>query len=82
MAKRHRDAGKARVARVNPAKRQHQQAEVVRLRSEGRSFREIAVALGKPYAAIPSGGWATLEIIGGGSKLPEGGHLFVFSLDK
>lgn len=48
MAERHRRAGKARVARVNPAKRQHQQAEVVRLRSEGRSFREIAAALAIP----------------------------------
>jgi alcohol dehydrogenase (cytochrome c) len=37
---------------------------------------------GKPYVAIPSGGWATLEAYGGGSNLPEGGHLFVFSLDK
>lgn len=38
---------------------------------------------GKPYVAIPSGGWSTLDGFGGaGSMLPEGGHLFVFSLDK
>ncbi len=38
---------------------------------------------GKPYVAIPSGGWSSLDgFAGGGSLLPEGGQLFVFSLTK
>ena len=38
---------------------------------------------GKPYVAIPSGSWATADMISAGSAmLPEGGHLFVFSLDR
>jgi alcohol dehydrogenase (cytochrome c) len=38
---------------------------------------------GKPYVAVPSGGWVSLDTLaGGGSMQPEGGHLFVFSLDK
>ena len=37
---------------------------------------------GKPYVAIPSGGWAGLDsFAGAASSLPEGGQLFVFSLD-
>ena len=37
---------------------------------------------GKPYVAIPSGGWAGLDsFAGAASNLPEGGQLFVFSLD-
>lgn len=38
---------------------------------------------GKPYVAIPSGGWSTLDgFAGAASMLPEGGQLFVFSLAK
>lgn len=38
---------------------------------------------GKTYVAIPSGGWISLDTMAGaGSMLPEGGHLFVFALDK
>jgi alcohol dehydrogenase (cytochrome c) len=38
---------------------------------------------GKPYVAVPSGSWATVDTFaGGGTMLPEGGQLFVFSLDK
>lgn len=38
---------------------------------------------GKPYVAIPSGGWASIDgFAGAGSILPEGGQIFVFSLDK
>ncbi len=37
---------------------------------------------GKPYVAIPSGGWAGLDgFAGAASMLPEGGQLFVFSLN-
>ena len=37
---------------------------------------------GKPYVAIPSGGWPGLDgFAGAASNLPEGGHLFVFALD-
>ena len=38
---------------------------------------------GKPYVAIPSGGWTTIDgMAGSGTVLPEGGELFVFSLSK
>ena len=38
---------------------------------------------GKPYVAIPTGGWSGLDgFAGAGSILPEGGNLIVFSLDK
>ncbi len=38
---------------------------------------------GKPYVAVPSGGWISIDTLAGaGSMQPEGGHLFVFSLDK
>ncbi len=38
---------------------------------------------GKPYVAIPSGGWSGLDgFAGAASMLPEGGQLFVFSLAK
>jgi hypothetical protein len=37
---------------------------------------------GKPYVAIPSGGWAGIDsFAGAASNLPEGGQLFVFSLN-
>lgn len=38
---------------------------------------------GKPYVAVPSGGWISIDTLAGaGSMQPEGGHLFVFALDK
>jgi alcohol dehydrogenase (cytochrome c) len=51
--------------------------------SAGRG-QPIAYELdGKPYVAIPSGSWAAGDVITAGSTmLPEGGHLFVFSLDR
>jgi alcohol dehydrogenase (cytochrome c) len=53
-----------------------------RMGGAGRGQPIVYQIDGKAYVAIPSGGWVTLDAIGGGSKIPEGGHLFVFSLDK
>jgi alcohol dehydrogenase (cytochrome c) len=56
------------------------------------SFRMGGVGRGQPivyeidgvtYVAVPSGGWNSLETFAGArNMLPEGGHLFVFALDR
>jgi alcohol dehydrogenase (cytochrome c) len=53
-----------------------------RMGGAGRGQPIVYELDGKAYVAIPSGGFATLEALGGNSNLPEGGHLFVFSLDN
>jgi alcohol dehydrogenase (cytochrome c) len=54
-----------------------------RMGGAGRGQPIVYELDGKPYVAIPSGGWATMgAMLSGSSILPEGGQLFVFSLDK
>lgn len=54
-----------------------------RMGGAGRGQPIVYEVDGKPYVAIPSGGWAAIDTLAGaGSMLPEGGHLFVFSLDR
>ena len=52
-----------------------------RMGGGGRGQPIVYEVAGKPYVAIPSGGWAGLDgFAGAGSNLPEGGQLFVFAL--
>jgi alcohol dehydrogenase (cytochrome c) len=54
-----------------------------RMGGSGRGQPIVYEVDGKAYVAVPSGGWTSLDTLAGaGSMLPEGGHLFVFSLDK
>jgi len=53
-----------------------------RMGGGGRGQPIVYEVDGKPYVAIPSGGWAGLDsFAGAASNLPEGGQLFVFSLN-
>ena len=53
-----------------------------RMGGSGRGQPIVYQIKGKPFVAVPSGGWATIDgFAGAASMLPEGGHLFVFSLD-
>jgi alcohol dehydrogenase (cytochrome c) len=53
-----------------------------RIGGGGRGQPIVYEVDGKPYVAIPSGGWAGLDsFAGAASNLPEGGQLFVFSLN-
>ena len=52
-----------------------------RMGGGGRGQPIVYEVGGKPYVAIPSGGWAGLDgFAGAASNLPEGGQLFVFAL--
>ena len=52
-----------------------------RMGGGGRGQPIVYEVDGKPYVAIPSGGWAGLDgFAGAASNLPEGGQLFVFAL--
>jgi glucose dehydrogenase len=54
-----------------------------RMGGAGRGQPIVYQLHGKPYVAIPSGGWSALDgFAGAASMLPEGGQLFVFSLGK
>jgi alcohol dehydrogenase (cytochrome c) len=54
-----------------------------RMGGAGRGQPIVYEIDGKPYVAIPSGGWIGIDTLAGaGTMQPEGGHLFVFSLDK
>jgi alcohol dehydrogenase (cytochrome c) len=53
-----------------------------RMGGSGRGQPIVYQIDGKTYVAIPSGGWSTMEgLISNGTMLPEGGQLFVFTLD-
>lgn len=53
-----------------------------RMNGEGRGQPIVYELDGKPYVAIPSGGYLTMDILSGKySAVPEAGELFVFSLD-
>ena len=53
-----------------------------RMGGSGRGQPIVYQIDGKPYVAVPSGGWSSIDTLAGaGSMQPEGGHLFVFSLD-
>ena len=53
-----------------------------RMGGGGRGQPIVYEVDGKPYVAIPSGGWAGLDgFAGAASNLPEGGQLFVFALN-
>jgi alcohol dehydrogenase (cytochrome c) len=54
-----------------------------RMGGAGRGQPIVYQLDGKAYVAIPSGGWVGLDsAAGAATMLPEGGHLFVFALDK
>ena len=53
-----------------------------RMNGEGRGQPIVYELDGKPYVAISSGGFLTMDILSGKySAVPEAGELFVFSLD-
>ncbi len=53
-----------------------------RMGGGGRGQPVVYEVDGKPYVAVPSGGFTGLDgFAGAGSNLPEGGQLFVFALD-
>lgn len=53
-----------------------------RMGGAGRGQPVVYEVDGKPYVAIPSGGFVGLDgFAGAGSNLPEGGQLFVFALN-
>jgi alcohol dehydrogenase (cytochrome c) len=54
-----------------------------RMGGAGRGQPIVYEVDGRTYVAIPSGGWSAIDsLAGAGSMLPEGGHLFVFALDR
>ena len=53
-----------------------------RMGGGGRGQPIVYEVDGKPYVAVPSGGFAGLDgFAGAGSNIPEGGQLFVFALN-
>lgn len=53
-----------------------------RMGGAGRGQPIVYEVDGRPYVAIPSGGFTGIDsFAGGGSNIPEGGQLFVFALD-
>jgi alcohol dehydrogenase (cytochrome c) len=54
-----------------------------RMGGSGRGQPIVYQVDGRAYVAVPSGGWSGIDsLAGAASMLPEGGHLFVFALDK
>ncbi|MFZ5931337.1 MAG: PQQ-dependent dehydrogenase, methanol/ethanol family [Pseudomonadota bacterium] len=54
-----------------------------RMGGAGRGQPVAYEADGKTYVAIPSGGWAAITALSGGpTNIPEGGQLFVFTVDE
>jgi alcohol dehydrogenase (cytochrome c) len=54
-----------------------------RMGGSGRGQPIVYEIDGRPYVAVPSGGWAAMGMMTGKYPMaPEGGQLFVFTLDK
>ena len=54
-----------------------------RMGGSGRGQPIVYEIDGQPYVAVPSGGWAAMGMMTGKYPMaPEGGQLFVFTLDK
>ena len=54
-----------------------------RMGGAGRGQPVAYEADGKTYVAIPSGGWSAITALSGGpTNIPEGGQLFVFTVDE